>query len=208
MTNLKTVLTATIIVTASLTIFSFDGYSLNEIIAEEAGADKGYKFAEDTLITGIFEFNHGTEISRFEVFTQKSGFQGREAYVFELEKIVGDTPYLHKAADRSFFYRNSPGDRQTNTEFDVKIIISQGSEQKRAFSYTRCFVSDYSVVTLFDKEEGWHGKGFAVVDKFKLQCMTLMPHNPVYEEMTSNKDVANAKSSIEYQKEQRHLFGN
>ncbi len=208
MTNLKTVLIATLIVTASLAIFSFEGYSLNEIIAEEAGEDKGYKFAEDTLITGIFEFNGGSEISRFEVFTQKSGFQGREAYVFEMEKIVGDTPYLHKAADLSFFYRNSPGDQQSNTEFDVKIVISQGSEQKRAFQYSDCYVNDYSVVTLFDKEEGWHGKGFAVVDKFEFQCQVMDLINPAYEEMTSNKDESNGKSSIEYQKEQRHLFGN
>ncbi len=207
MTNLKTVLIATLIVTASLAIFSFEGYSLNEIIAEEAGEDKGYKFAEDTLITGIFEFNGGSEISRFEVFTQKSGFQGREAYLFEMEKIVGDTPYLPKAADLSFFYRNSPGNQQSNTEFDVKIVISQGSEQKRAFQYSDCYVNDYSVVTLFDKEEGWHGKGFAVVDKFEFQCQVMDLINPVYEEMTSNKDESNGKSSIEYQKEQRHLFG-
>ncbi len=208
MINLKTVLTATIIVTASLAIFSIGGYSLNEITAEEVGEDKGYKFAEDTLITGIFAFNGDPEISRFEVFTQKSGFQGREAYVFEMEKIVGDTPYLHKATDRSFLFRNSPSEIQDKTEFDVEIVISQGSEQKRVFQYTDCYVSDYSVVTLFDKEEGWHGKGFAVVDKFEFQCQDMDLINPVYEEMTSNKDESNAKSSIEYQKEQRHLFGN
>lgn len=206
MTNLKTVLIATIIVTVSLAILSIEGYFLNEIIAEEAGEDKGYNFAEDTLITGIFEFNHGTEISRFEVFTQKSGFQGREAYVFELQKIVGTTPLLHEATDSSYHFRNSPSDQQDNTEFDVKIVISQGSEQKRSFQYTRCIVNDYAVVTKTDNEEGWtQGKGFAVTDKFEFQCMNYLPLNPVYEEMISITEKANAKSSMDYQSEQMNL---
>jgi hypothetical protein len=34
--------------------------------------------------------------------------------------------------------------------------------------------------------------------------MILKPHNPVYEEMTSNKDESNTKSTIDYQNEQRN----
>ena len=209
MQKLKKILIVTLIATVGFTILSINENSLSEIIAEEAGEDKGYNFAEDTIITGIFYFHDGPEISRFEVFRQISGFNARETFVFELDKIVGSTPLLHKAADLSFFYRNSPAERQGGlTEFDVKIVISQGSEQKRAFKYTGCFVSDNSVLTRTDNEEGWtlvRNSGFAVVDKFEFQCQELDPLNPVYDEMISNKDESNTKSSIDYQKEQKSL---
>jgi len=197
-----------LIITVGLTIFSFEGFSINEIIAQEAGEDKGYNFAEDTVITGIFDFTDGPEISRFEVFRQISGFKAKESFVFELDKIVGSTPLLHKAADRSFLYKNSPGEQQDKTEFDVKIVISQGSEQKRAFKYTDCFVSDNSVLTRTDNEEGWtlvRNSGFAVVDQFEFQCQDLILLNPVYDDMMSNKDEADTQSSIDYQNKQKNL---
>jgi len=206
--SLKTVLIATIFVTASLAILSFEGYSLNQIIAQEAGEDKGYNFAEDTVITGIFSFNDGSEISKFEVFRQISGFQAKEIFVFNLEKIVGSNPHLHKAADRAFLYRNSPSEIQDKTEFDVKIVISQGSEQKRAFDYFDCYISDYSVFTRTDNEEGWtlvRNSGFAVVDQFEFQCQDMDMLNPVYEDMMSNKDEANTESSMDYQNQQKSL---
>src|SRR3972149_6477615 len=85
MTNLKTVVIAAIIVTVSFAILSFEGYSLNEIIAEELSEDKGYLFAEDAVITGMFDFSKGTEISRFEMFPQNTGFKAREKFAFTLE---------------------------------------------------------------------------------------------------------------------------
>ena len=208
MQKLKKIVIASLIVSAGLTIFFIEGYSLSEIIAEEAGEDKGYNFAEDTVITGIFYFFDGPEISRFEVFRQTSGFGAGETFVFELDKIVGSTPLLHKAADRSFLFRNSPADQQTKTEFDVKIVISQSSEQKRAFKYTDCFVRDNSVLTRTDNEEGWtlvRNSGFAVVDKFEFQCQDMDPLNPVYDAMMSNTDESNTESSIDYQNKQKSL---
>lgn len=193
--------TVTLIVTIGFTIFSLDKYGINEIVAEELGMDKGYLFAEDTIITGVFYFNSGTEINRFEIFTQKSGFQASEPFIFTLSKIVGNTPLLHQAADKSFLFRNSQVDKKSDTEFDVKIIISQGKEQKRSFSYNRCFVNDYSVQTRTDNEEGWtQGKGFAVVDNFEIQCGNYQPNNPVFEEMNAITEKANTVSSMDYQK--------
>jgi len=208
MQKLKKIIIASLIVSAGLTIFFIEGYSPSEIIAQEAGEDKGYNFAEDTVITGIFYFHEGPEITRFEVFRQTSGFGAKETFVFELDKIVGSTPLLHKAADRSFLFRSSPAEQQDKTEFDVKIVISQGSEQKRAFKYTDCYVSDNSVLTRTDNEEGWtlvRNSGFAVVDKFEFQCQNMDPLNPVYEEMISNKDESNTESSIDYQNKQKSL---
>jgi hypothetical protein len=190
----------------SFAILSFEGYSLKEIIAEEVGKDKGYLFAEDTVITGMFDLNKGTEISRFEIFTQKTGFQGRDTFTFILEKIVGGTPLLHDVADQAFLYRNSPAEKKSDNNFDVKIIISKGKDQRRSFSYYNCFINDYSVVTKTDNEEGWtQGKGFAVVDHFEIQCGSYQPNNPVYEDMNAVKETVDVKSSIDYQSEQKKM---
>jgi hypothetical protein len=205
--NFKKTTTIALSAAVILSIASITGFQLTEITAEET-EDKGYKFAEDVTITGLFNFQDGVELHQFQVFDQKQGFQARDTFVLELQKIVGETPYLHKAADFSYKYRNSPGNQQTDYEFDTTIIISQGGEQKRVFEYSGCFVSDYTVETLFDKEEGWMGKGFAVVDQFEIQCTSYKPLNPVYEEMHNHVEKANGKSSVEYQKEQRHLYGN
>jgi len=206
MTNLKTVIIVTIIVAVSFAILSFGGYSLNEIIAEELSENKGYLFAEDTVITGMFDFSKGTEISRFEIFTQNTGFKAREKFAFTLEKIVGETPLLHEVADHDFLYRNSAAEKKDDNTFDVKIIISQGKDQERSFSYYNCFIKDYFVVTKTDNEEGWtQGKGFAVVDHFEIQCGSYQPNNPVYEEMSAVKEMADAKSSIDYQSEQKKM---
>ena len=208
MQKFEKIVITTLIVTVSLAILSIEGYSLNEIIAQEAGEDKGYNFAEDTVITGLFYFMDGAEISKFEVFRQVSGFQAKDIFVFELEKIVGSNPLLHKAADRAFLFRSSPAEIQDKTEFDVKIVISQGSEQKRAFDYFDCYINDYSVFTRTDNEEGWtlvRNSGFAVVDQFEFQCQDMDPLNPVYEELISNKDEADTESSMDYQNKQKSL---
>lgn len=209
MRKFEKIVIASLIVTVGFTILSLEGFSLNEIIAQESGEDKGYNFAEDTVITGIFYFNEGSEVSHFEVFRQVSGFQAKEIFVFELEKIVGSNPLLHKSTDRSFLFRNSQSDssqQDQQTEFDVKIVISQGSEQKRAFEYFDCQVNDYSVFTKTDNEEGWtQGKGFAVVDQFEFQCQSLNLLNPVYENMKSTKEYADTESSIDYQNKQKSL---
>jgi hypothetical protein len=206
MRKFEKIVIASLIVTIGFTILSLEGFSLNEIIAQEDTEDKGYNFAEDTVITGIFHFNDGSEISHFEVFRQISGFQAKDKFVFELEKIVGSNPLLHKEADRAFLFRNDQPELKERHEFDIKIVISQGSEQKRAFEYTGCIISDYSVFTKTDNEEGWtQGKGFAVVDQFEFLCDDIDPLNPVYEDMMSDKSVASTESSMDYQRQQKSL---
>ena len=205
MLSRKKIFIPIIIVVVSFTFLSIEGNFLNQIIAQELSENKGYLFAEDTVITGMFDFNKGTEISRFEIFIQKTGFQARDVFSFTLEKIVGETPLLHEVADQAFLYRNS-AEKRTVNEFDVKIIISQGKDQKRSFSYSNCFIEDYFVTTKTDNEEGWtQEKGFAVVDHFEIQCGNYQPNNPIYEEMTTIKEKANVKSSMDYQSEQRKL---
>ena len=204
----KTTSILAISVAVMFTVATITGFQIAQITAEE-DEEKGYTFAEGITVTGEFVFMEGIEVSQFEVFQQKDGFASSGKYVFELQKIVGETPLLHKLADNSYFLRNSPGEqKQGDNLFEVKVIISEGGDVKRTFSYATCYVSDYMVETLHDKEEGWNtSKGFAVTDIFEIQCSRYQPNNPVYVEMMSNTDKADTKSSLAYQEEQRHLFG-
>lgn len=204
----KTATIAAVSVIATLAVASIFGLQISSITAEE-DEDTGYKFAEGVDITGEFLFKDGTEVSKFEVFNQETGIDSKGIYIFTVEKIVGETPLLHKMADSSYKLRSSPGElKQGPNGFDVNIYLSQGGDVKRSFSYNTCFVSNYEVSTDFDKEEGWMGKGFAVKDNFEIQCSKYQPNNPVYVEMTTSTDKASAKSTLAYKEEQRHLFGN
>jgi len=165
----------------------------------------GYKFAEDVSVTGEFSFFKGDAVYEFQSFSQKSGFKSRESYVFNLGKIVGDTPFLHHAADLSYEFRNSPALLEDFASFDVKIILAQDSEHKRAFSYSDCIVSDSHVQTAFDLEEGWFNKHFSVIDNFEIQCDAISPLNPQYDEITSVKVKSRTESSMDYQERQRNL---
>ncbi len=200
----KIVLTITI-VTAAIAVFSFESFSINEIIAEKIADDMGYKFAEDVSVTGEFSFFKGDAVYQFETFTQTSGFKSRETYAFVLQKIVGNTPLLHHAADLSYEFRSSPSLLESVASFDVKIILSQGSEIKRAYSYTDCLVSDSKVVTAYDLEEGWFNKHFSVIDNFEIQCDAFTPLNPQYDEITSVQKKSKTESSMDYQAKQRNL---
>jgi hypothetical protein len=201
----KTIVLTIIIVTAALAVFSFESFSINEIIAEKIAEDWGYSFAEDVSVTGEFSFFKGDAVYQFEAFTQKSGFKIREDYVFSLGKIVGDTPLLHHAADLSYEFKNSPKVLDNVASFDVKIILSQGSEIKRAYSYTDCLVSDSIVQTAFDLEEGWFNKHFSVIDNFEIECGSMIPQNPAYDEIASVKEKSKTESSMDYQARQRNL---
>lgn len=208
MNFVKTSSIAAVSVIATLAVASIFGFQLSEIIAEE-DEEKGYKFGEDVAISAYFHFIEGDELVPFEVFDQTSGWNAAEPYKFEVQKIVGETPLLHKRADESYKYRNAVNEKKSNNaEFTVDIILSNDADLKRVFSYRGCFVDTYHVSTDFDKEEGWMGKGFAVKDNFEIQCEGLKLVNPTLIEMNEVKEKASAKSSLAYQEEQRNLFGN
>ena len=192
----KTTMTTISVITA-FAVASIAGFQINEIIAEET-EDKGYNFAEDTKIIAQFEFRDGTELYDFQVFTQKSGFDTLDAAVFDLERIVGDTPTLHEAADKATKYSRSSGMDYNLKEFDVTVLVFQGGDPKRTFNYETCRITDYFVKTEHDKEEGWTtSKGFAVKDKFELTCDGYTPHSPVYEKMMNPKKIETTTSTMD-----------
>lgn len=208
MNFIKSTSLAAVSIIATLAVASIFGLQLSTITAEE-DEDKGYKFSEGVSISGYFKFKQGDELVKFEVFNQEKGWKKADPYVFEVQKIVGETPLLHKHADLSQKYRNSVEQKQKDfAEFDVDIILSSDSTTRRVFDYNGCFINSYFVKTDFDKEEGWMGKGFAVKDIFEIQCQSYEPINPTMEKIQLSYEKAKSKSSLAYKEEQRNLFGN
>jgi len=192
--RIKTVTIVAASVIATLAIAMIMSFQFTEIIAEEQ-AKTGFTYSGNVTITGVFKFREGEELVPLAVFTQTKGFQRAEPFIFTAQKITGDTPLLHKHADEAFLFRNSEVQKQDWNPFDVDIIISNGGDLKRVFSYTKCFVDDYNIDTLRDNEEGYMNKGFAVVENYVLECRSMQPHSPSLEELTTTKDSQKANTT-------------
>ena len=198
MNRVKTVTIVAVSVFTTLAVAMIMGFQFTEIIAEEQ-EKTGFTYSGNITITGVFKFREGEELVPLEVFTQTKGFQRTEPFIFIMQKITGDTPLLHKHADEAFLFRNSESQKQDWNPFDVDIIISNGGDLKRVFTYTKCFVDDYNVATLRDNEEGYMNKGFAVVENYTLECRSYKPHSPSLEEMNtmSEDQKANTTSTMD-----------
>ena len=198
MNILKTTAIVAVSVIATLTVAAIMGFQITKVTAEEIKAPE-YLSAEGVTITAIFKFREGEELVPIEVFTQQKGFLRSEPFLFDAEKVVGNTPFLHKHVDEAFLYRNSELQKQDENPFDVEIILNTGPYTKRAFTYTDCYVKNYNVVTLTDKEEGYFNKGFATVEDYGFECRTMVMHNPSLEEMMTTKESekAQTKSSMD-----------
>ena len=198
MNIVKTSTIVVVSVIATLAVAAIMGFHLTEINAAEVQKPV-YTYAEGVEITGLFKFREGEELVPINVFTQQKGFLRSEPFVFYMEKVVGNTPLLHKHADESFLFRNSEVQKQDYNPFDVQIIIATGPYAKRTFSYNECYIKAYNVDTLRDNEEGYMNKGFAVVDKMTIECRTMQIQNPALDEMNTipEEDKAHTKSTLD-----------
>jgi len=178
----------------TLAVVALMGFQLTEIIAEEIQAPE-YLTSEGVTITGVFKFREGEELVPVQVFSQTKGFQRTDPFIFTVQKVVGNTPLLHKHADESFLFRNSESQKQDWNPFDVDIILATGPYAKRIFSYSKCFVDDYNVTTLRDNEEGYFNKGFAIVENYVLECRSMQIQNPALEEMMTTKENQKANTT-------------
>jgi len=183
-----------ILFSAMVTILSVGVIQYTETLAQETSNEK-YVSADNIAITAIFDFHEGQEISAFEVFRQIAGFDQRnETPQFVLERIVGDTPLLHKAVDQTFKYKQSSLQHDWKF-FDVQVIISQQGKHLRAFDYKRCQFADYDVWTYRDPNESWTtSQGFATADVLEFVCVGYKPISPTYEEMIKPKKAENISS--------------
>ncbi|MSV33882.1 MAG: hypothetical protein EXS76_04110 [Nitrosarchaeum sp.] len=133
----------------------------------------------------MFEFKDGLEMVPIQQFTQTSGFgsktsHSRQTPTFTMEKIVGATPLLYAAADEA--YANVSGEYSTK-DFTVTVFVAVGGDGYRSFEYKNCLITNYVVVTRSDNEEGYTGKGFAVVDQFTFECRGYEPLNPAMDKL-------------------------
>jgi len=180
---------------------------LTEIVAEEK---EGYKTANDVVIKTYFSTNGEILDSDFQVYKQSKPNNNRQknfassngAPMFTLEGVVNeDRAYLYEAADKAYLHGTSFRNDFPYSEMDIRIVLEKEGMALREFNYDRCRVNDYQVETLFDKEEGWFGKGFATVDKFEFQCQGYRPLNPLMELEHSEK-VTETKSTKDWNAEQ------
>lgn len=150
-----------------------------------------YVFAEGVYPQATFTFKDSTVTYEFQAFTQISnliGSNGRSATPeFTLQRIAGETPYLHQAVDEAFQNAGRIGAIELPyQEFDVEIELVQAGEAIRAFEYADCQISNYKTVTEFDKEEGYTtgGKtGFAVMETFTFSCAGFEPVAITFDDM-------------------------
>jgi hypothetical protein len=194
MNILKTTAIVAVSVIATLAVAAIMGFQITEITAEEIKQPE-YLSAEGVSITALFKFREGEELVPIQVFTQKKGFLKAEPFIFDVEKIVGNTPFLHKHVDEAFLYRSSENQKQDENPFDVDIILNTGPYAKRAFTYHKCYVDNYNVVTLTDKEEGYFNKGFAIVEDLVLVCRAMDMHNPSLDGMNTLSEDEKAQTT-------------
>ena len=75
------------------------------------------------------------------------------------------------------------------------MILSTGPYAKRVVTYGKCFIDDYTVLTLRDTEEGYFNKGFANVERINLFCRSMEFHNPSLEELEAQENNSEATTT-------------
>jgi hypothetical protein len=179
-------------------------------------------FVENISPTVEFTFRDGTETTPVQQFTQTGGFgtstmeattltsgantgsnpqpdggekTSRSKPSFFLEKIVGGTPHLYKAADEAQKYIQNPSYEFPYKYFDATVHLGSGTESLRSFEYRDCRVLNYLVITRSDNEEGYTGKGFVYVDQFSIECDGYTPLNPGMDKMKVTEKAKTISSS-------------
>ena len=160
----------TSIVTLSVLVVFSQGM-LDTAHAEE------YDFVAGIHNEVTFHFRNGIETVNFPVFSTTSDIVSNIGSSFEVEGVVGNNPYLHKALDEAYLYRMSTLSGGNSFEynyryFDVDVNIVQNENVLKSFKYDNCEISGYSVSTLTDDYESYLASdtGFAIVNNIQFRC--------------------------------------
>lgn len=199
MTSRKVIFTSVI---AAIAIASLAMVSLLQTQTTAQSAPLGnnvYVFAEGVYPQATFKFKEAIVTYDFQAFNQvnnlfgimSNGVARSTSPEFTLQRIVGETPYLHEAVDQTWQYQG----RTTALEypyklFDVTVEMIQAGKAVRVFEYGDCQLTNYKVSTEFDKEEGYTtgGKtGFAVMETYTFICNGYNPVAVTYDEMIKEK---------------------
>jgi hypothetical protein len=209
--NYKNAITMTTLsVIAVFAIVSFIGFDQVADAIVVSFQPSKMVFVENIATTAEFNFRDGSETSAFQQFTQTGGFgittqdatargktqsgadhTGRTKPSFTLEKIAGGTPYLYEAADEAQKHILNSGMEFPYKFFDVTVYVATGGDVLRSFEYHACKITNYVMATRSDNEEGYTGKGFALVDQFTFECDGYLPLNPAMDKL---KVVEHAKT--------------
>jgi len=144
---------------------------LNVAYAEE------YDFVAGIQNEVTFYFRDGIETVNFPVFSTTSNFVSNIGSSFEVEGVVGNNPYLHRALDEAYYYRMSTLTGGNAFEYDYKIFdvnvnVIQNKNILKSFKYNNCQISTHRISTLTDDYESYLAPdtGFAIVNTIEFRC--------------------------------------
>ena len=161
--NTMTTIILSILATSTLV------FGIEEIYAEEFE----YKIADNVSVTTTFHFRDGIEVVQFPVFEMTSNYVENIPAEFQLQGVVGETPYLHKALDEAWIYRSDFTTIDYDYKlFDVDVEVHKNDNTIKLIHYDDCEISDASVETLNDDQESYLSSksGFVVVDTINFEC--------------------------------------
>ena len=167
---------------------------------DEPKGNAAYVFGEGVYPQATFNFRSGTVTYDFQLYdmtnnlfgTTANGFTSTRTISpeFTLVKVVGDTPYLHKAVDQTFENGGRTISEYDYKMFDVTIEMMQAEKSLRTIEYKDCSITNYKINTRTDNEEGYTtgGKtGFAVVETYTFACNGFSLKSPLYDEIIKNQ---------------------
>ena len=162
-------MTTTLGVIAVIAIASMTG--LTQAFAE---GETKYKMADDVQAIFTFEFKDGLEVTEFPVFKMSEGYVNKNVSPsFSVEGVVGQsTPYLHKALDEAFKYKQNPSYEWNYQLFEVDVDFIKNGTSVKTLPYHDCYVDDYKVKTLTDDYESYMSSktGFSIIDDIDFTC--------------------------------------
>ena len=150
--------------------------------------------AENVHALTTFTFKDGQEIVDFPLYTQHDVL-ARSNPTFTLEGLVDNTPLLYAAVDENLSIQSQSGTNPALELFEADVELMVDNKVVRIFNYVDCRVTDYTIESDRDKEDGYF-KGFALANTFDFDCLGYHPNNPTYDAMYS-VDSADLESSFD-----------
>ena len=198
--KLKTTSIIAAIAIASIALIVNLSQTVNVQAVDPPKGNNVYIFGEGVYPQATFNFRSGTVTYDFQLYdmtnnlfgTTANGFTSTRTISpeFTLVKVVGDTPYLHKAVDQTFENGGRTISEYDYKMFDVTIEMMQAEKSLRTIEYKDCSITNYKINTRTDNEEGYTtgGKtGFAVVETYTFACNGFSLKSPLYDEIIKNQ---------------------
>jgi hypothetical protein len=197
------------IIAIAIISMMFLGFQINEVFAEEIS---GYLMAEDISAHLTFTFRDGVETHEFPVF-KTTDFIANKGTAFQVQGVIADAPYLHKALDEAFKFRlDTTGTGYNYQFFDVDVeftyasgeydvhhlvyqvkggdddLIPNDVEPRTTLHYTDCQIEDYLFDTAYNTYRPYSPSetGFAIVETIEFLCAGIQS------EVTSQSDLSYA----------------